>query len=109
MLEGLYSVKFSSNIGNWGAGVALFTNGKVYGGDASYYYAGPATVNGQSVSARIHVGHHQGERMSIFGSLNEFNLEVSGIPSGDSFSLTGHVVEQPNMKITITGRKISEL
>lgn len=109
MLEGMYSVKFSSNVGNWGTGVALFTNGKVYGGDASYYYKGTASVEGQGVSARIRVAHHQGERMSIFGSLNEFNLEVSGAPSGDSFSLSGHVVEQPNMKITITGRKISEL
>jgi hypothetical protein len=109
MLEGLYSVKFNSNMGSWGAGVALFTNGKVYGGDASYYYMGTANVEGENVSARIHVGHHQGERMSIFGSLNEFNLEVSGTPSGDSFSLSGHVVEQPNMKITISGRKISAI
>ena len=46
MLEGLYSVKFSSNVGNWGAGVALFTNGKVYGGDASYYHRGTASVEG---------------------------------------------------------------
>jgi hypothetical protein len=70
---------------------------------------GQPALKGQNVSARIHVGHHQGERMSIFGSLNEFNLEVSGVPSGESFSLSGHVVEQPNMRITISGRKIGDL
>jgi hypothetical protein len=109
MLSGLYSVRFSAGGSNWGTGVVAFHDGKAHGGDASYYYMGTVEELGGEVRARIHVGHHTGERRSIFGPLNEFDLEVSGQPGGDNFTLNGHVVGHDNMKIGITGRKIADL
>lgn len=109
MQNGIYSVKFSSpTTGDLGSGTAIFFDGRVYGGDQSYFYKGSSNVQGETATAQMQVvRHQQGE--SIFGPLPEFNLELSGNVSGDSFQLQGKMVEQPNMHIRIEGVKVSNL
>lgn len=109
MQTGLYSVEFSSGTGSFGAGIIVFTGDKVYGGDAGYYYTGSVEAGEGTTMARIRVGHHHGERNSIFGSLNEFNLDLTGSLTQDAVNFSGHVVEHPAMKIAIKGRRVSGL
>ena len=110
MRNGIYSVAFSSSAGRLGTGgVAAFIDGKVYGGDAGYYYKGDVNVSGQSATGRIHVGPHGERSESIFGPLTEFDLQLSGTTTDDSFSLGGEVVGHPGMGIKVDGRKVSDL
>ena len=44
--------------------------------------------------------------MAIFGNLDLFNLKVAGDVTGNEFALHGYMVEAPNMKITVKGKKI---
>lgn len=109
MFEGIYSVQFSSpTTRDNGTGTVIFTGGKVYGGDQSYYYKGSLTVEGNQVSGTLQVVRHRpGE--SIFGPLTNFHLNLAGTVSEGSVNLQGNVVEQPNLQIRIDGTKVSDL
>lgn len=45
---------------------------------------------------------------SIFGQLKQFTLDVSGSATGDTFNVSGGMVGQPDMRISITGRRLGE-
>ena len=110
MLNGIYSVAFSSTAGQLGTGgVVAFMDGKAYGGDASYYYKGNMNVTGQSATGQIHVGPHNERAESIFGPLTEFDLQLSGNVTDDSFSLGGDVIGQSGMGIKVSGRRVADL
>lgn len=40
MIEALWSAEFTSNVGNFGAGVAVLETDRILGGDSQYYYVG---------------------------------------------------------------------
>lgn len=110
MIEGIYSVSFKSNQNSFGSGIAVFTKeGQVGGGDDNYFYRGTLTVESTRVSGQIQVAHYQGQRNSIFGPLQRFNLNVSADIGGEIMILRGHVVEHPSMMIEIHCRKVSDL
>jgi T3SS negative regulator,GrlR len=111
MQNGIYSVRFSSTAGALGTGgVAFFIDGNVYGGDAHFYYKGTVNVSGGSVSSgSIHVGQHQKGGGSIFGPLTDFDLQVTGTATDNSFSLTGNVVGHPGQAIKVDGHKVADL
>ncbi len=110
MIEGLFAVQFTANMGNFGRGIVVFTpDGKVYGGDADYFYKGVLQQNGDEVSGQISVANHSGTPSSVFGPVNSFNLRVSGRATGSQFVLTGEVVEMPGMRLNINCRKVDEL
>lgn len=109
MLSGIYSVQFSSNLGDFGLGIAVFDKGKINGGDLTYLYRGKYNIEGQAIESEISVSHYQGQRNSVIGSLDRFTLHLTGEASNDKFTLTGNVTEQPQGIITITGTKVAEL
>jgi len=39
-MEGLWTIEFGSNAGVFGSGVVVMREGRIEGGDASYYYVG---------------------------------------------------------------------
>ena len=111
MLEALWSVEFGSNLGLIGAGVAVFETGRILGGDSAFMYVGNyKTVNG-TVQANIHVTRYNNisQMQSIFGPLTSFHLSVSGKADQQSMVLTGTVVEQPQLQITIQATRRVEL
>jgi T3SS negative regulator,GrlR len=110
MLNGIYSVAFSSAAGQLGTGgVVAFIDGRAYGGDAGYYYKGTMNIDGQTATGQIHVAPHNERTESIFGPLTEFDLQLSGNVTEDSFSLGGDVIGHPGMAIKVNGRKVSDL
>jgi hypothetical protein len=109
-MNGVYSVSFNSAQGQLGTGgVAYVSDGKVYGGDANFYYKGTLDVSGETATGQIHVGPHQQPAQSIFGPLTEFDLQLSGMFRDGSFSLGGNVVGHIGMGIKVSGRKVAEL
>ncbi len=107
-LEGLWKVFFQSNFQTIGSGVAVFLNDRILGGDSSYYYDGSVKIQGNKAEANINiVRFNKGGMPSIFGNLDSFSLMVSGDIGATDIELHGNMVQQPNMKITIKGKKIT--
>jgi hypothetical protein len=100
MLEGLWTVDFISNLGEQGAGVIVFKGNQILGGDSAYLYSGSYTSGGNDVKGKIVVKHYAGIPYSIFGNLKEFEVIVSGKIQQPLMEVSGHLVGNPNMKIT---------
>ena len=109
MLEALWSVEFSSNVQGVGAGVAVLETGRVLGGDSQYFYVGSYKVHNDQIQAQLTVTHYAGAPSSIFGTAKQFTLQLTGAPARDRFELHGHVLESPNLKITIRLTRRAEL
>lgn len=110
MLEGLWTVEFRTNLGSFGYGVGVFVSNRILGGDSSYYYDGAVKIEGESVTGELKVINYSGQMPSVFGNLTNFSIKFSGtLPRGPEFAFSGYLKENPNMKITIKGRKRSDL
>jgi rRNA processing protein Gar1 len=111
MIEALWSVEFGSNLGIIGAGVAVFETGRVLGGDSAFMYVGNYKTENGTVHSDIHVTKYNniGHMQSIFGPLTSFHIKVSGKSDPQLMVLTGVVVEQPQLQITIKATRRAEL
>jgi hypothetical protein len=109
MLEALWSIEFVSNRGAYGAGVAVFKSGRVFGGDAQYYYLGTAQVEGNVVNAQVTVTHYAGPMSSIFGPAKQFNLRLTGNLSAPTMEMGGVVAENPSLQIRARLTKRADL
>ena len=109
MFSGIYRVTFKSSLGISGGGLAVFDNGKINGGDSSYVYRGKYSFDGENITAEILVSHYQGSKNSVFGSLDEFNLSLIGEVSNDTLITIGSIVGQPQVTISIHGKKAADL
>jgi len=96
MIEALWSVQFIADNNDYGAGVVVFENGRLYGGDSSYYYVGSYSVKDGVISAEILVTHYSGALNNILGPIEKVTWNVSGNIARDIFSVTGHAKEFPN-------------
>ena len=109
MQNGIYHVRFSSSVGGAGDGLAVVKDGAVNGGDTGYLYRGQLAASGQTVSGNLQVQRWNPSTVSVFGPLGDFALHLMGQSSAanDSFTVSGGVAGQPNLKITITGRRLA--
>lgn len=108
MQDGIYHVRFSSSIGSSGEGLVVIKQGSVNGGDAGYLYIGRLDVNSETLSGHLNVKRWNAGHVSVFGSLDHFELQLSGKATTDSsFSLAGGIPSQPGLTINIVGRFLS--
>lgn len=110
MIDGFYTVSFLSNFGFSGTGVAVFKDGKVYGGDSEMTYLGQYSVDSNEVSATLAISKYSDHAnlASVVG-LNNFHLKIQGQLAALEFSLVGCVVEDSSRTITIHVKKYSDL
>lgn len=101
MLEALWSVEFASNHNIIGSGVVVFETGRIFGGDAQYYYTGKYEVKNGLLDGNLEVVHYSGEPWSVFGTLKTFCLTLSGAPSEPTFDVEGIQEEDTSNKILI--------
>jgi hypothetical protein len=104
VIDGLWTLEFSAPRLS-GAGVAVFADGRVLGGDGGYYYAGDYKVNGDGIEATIDVVRFERNSISVFGDIPRFQLVVSGNVEGSELRAKGHMVQLPDLHIQIHGRK----
>jgi T3SS negative regulator,GrlR len=110
MLSGIFYLTFQSSMGIMGAGLAVFENGYIRGGDDSYLYSGwyKSIDSALSFTAQVDVQYYQGDRGSIFGFLDSFQLEISGSSTEKGLYAEGSVKDQPTFKISLEGVKIED-
>lgn len=109
MQNGIYHVRFSSSVGGAGEGLAVVKDGAVNGGDAGYLYLGQLMAAGQALSGQLQVQRWNPNTISVFGPLGNFALDLAGEVSAanDGFTVSGGIAGQPNLKITIMGRRLA--
>lgn len=94
MRDGIYRVVFSSDAGEQGEGLAVFKGTSVNGGDYGYTYAGEMETSGESFTAQLTVKRWNIRATSIFGTVDQFVLNLKGQDKGDGFSASGEVQGQ---------------
>ena len=110
MNDGLWSVKFQTNLGLFGQGVVVVVGSRVLGGDSSFYYEGHLKVSADLMEGEITVIRFAQTLTSVFGNLEKFKLVLSGkIEEGKRMLMTGYLAENPSMKLTVTGEKRANL
>jgi len=109
MTEAMYGIEFSSDEGNSGYGVVVLETGRVFGGDSSFVYVGDYRVENGVLVAKVRCTNDRKERDSIFADMNEYTIQIEGIPNDREFVLKGHVVENPAKKIEVKLTRRAEL
>jgi len=108
MQEGIYHVRFSSPQGTSGEGLAVIKAGSVNGGDGGYLYSGQLAATGDQVAGQLEIKQWNHAVPSIFGQLRKFKLDLKDSANGDTFAVSGGMAGQPNLKISIAGRRLAE-
>lgn len=110
MKNGFYKVNFVSNNQTLGKGIAAIVDGRVYGGDSQYLYKGTYSVQPSGTVCKLHIIKHEATGVSIFGKADQFELDLlGGTTQPNSFQVTGFVVGNPSLKITITGQLVTPI
>ena len=109
MIEGIYRINFHSTQ-DLGEGIIVASNGKINGGDKFCVYRGTYTSENGATKADVHVSLHNPAGVTVFGpQIKEFQLMLSGTATGENFQLISQIAEQPNLKMTLYGAKLSDL
>ena len=73
-------------------------------------YLGKVSSDKGKVSGKLNVKQWNTSVASVFGSLSQFEIELSGSQGADrSFQAGGNIVGQPSLTINLAGRFLSEL
>lgn len=107
VIQGLWTIEFGSNVGVYGSGVIVMRNGKIKGGDASYYYDGsyeeqsPASPEASKFKAKIAVRPFLPGAMSVFKTYGEdFTLDLEGtLMDENNIVAVGRPEEIPGMDV----------
>lgn len=101
ILNGDYYVYFESNLGTSGYGTVFLRNGKITGGDGSFRYVGFVVTAGGCYRGRIAVECMVPGALSLFGKVDRFELDFSGIAERDRFALSGQVRGAEHLRIRV--------
>lgn len=107
----IYAVKFpAASSYNFGEGIAVFKDGNINGGDLAYFYRGSYYISNSTVTAKLRVKRWNPAVASIFGSFPEFDLDLNGHipPDWSLFHREGVVIQNPQLHITIDGRRLDD-
>lgn len=105
MKNGIYFAKFDSNMSDWGDGIITIRENKVNGGDFACFYRGEIKES----KIILHVTQHSAQYTSVFGDLKEFDLDLDIKEIGSNLEASGEVVGQPQLKIQIQLKFLSDL
>jgi T3SS negative regulator,GrlR len=78
-MEGLWTAEFGSSAGMFGGGVAVFQDGKILGGDGTYFYTGEYTLNGNAFQATLRISPFIAGAQSVFKTVGrDLELQLEG-------------------------------
>ena len=104
MQNGIFHVRFTSSLGGFGEGLLVLKQGSVNGGDSGYLYTGYFSVDGDNVAGRLNIRRWKYGHVSVFGPLEDFNLQLTGKANNNEFNLSGGIAGQAVPTISIEGR-----
>ncbi len=89
----------------------MIETGRLLGGDSAYMYIGTVRVDGGAVHVALTIKKYSntGGMQSVFGPVNEFHLNLQAKIDPQRMVFTGHVVENPALKITVEAVRRAEL
>ena len=108
MNSSFWTVEFSTELSS-GGGVVIFLAGRIFGGDATYYYSGTVNFEGDLIICEIEVKAFRGELASVFGPSQTLHIKASGNYKEPIMILNGYLVADPSKKVTITCTKRFDL
>jgi hypothetical protein len=100
MVEGLWTIEFTSPLG-FGTGVVVLTGKRLLGGDEGYYYSGEYAVDDHHIGGKAEIVRFNKNSLSVFGDMDSFTLELDGNISSDSIVGVASISGQPELKAQI--------
>lgn len=99
-LDGLWIVQFTGR-DILGSGVAVFSNGKVFGGETGFYYVGTYEADGNVVTARVVIRNFDPAIASGFGIAGDYEMDVSAMLQDDKMKGTAMIAGQPQHSLGV--------
>jgi hypothetical protein len=102
-IDGLWTAEFGSSLGSFGGGVAIFQNGKISGGDGTYFYVGNYKIQGKEFQATLKVSPFIEGAWSVFNTTGkQLTLSLRGSLTTDREALAqGTADEVPELKFAV--------
>jgi hypothetical protein len=102
-MNGLWTAEFGSTAGIFGGGVVIFRDGKIMGGDGSYYYTGQYTLTGNTFIATLKAAPFIDGAESVFRTVGqELTYELVGSITKEGHAVAqGHPKGMPNLKLGV--------
>ena len=104
-LEGLWTIQFRSSLSDFGTGVIVFTNNKILGGDAGFWYSGDYSQKNGQVTGNVLVARFTPGHVSVFGDIDQFQLKLSAEFTETSFAGTASILGVSDLSMEIRGNK----
>jgi hypothetical protein len=97
-IEALWTVNFATAAGA-GNGIVIFETGRIFGGDANYFWVGDYNVQNGRITANLNVSNYSGVPYSVFGQLMNFPLKMEAVlppttSPGQTMEARGHFPNQ---------------
>jgi hypothetical protein len=106
LIDGLYSVRFKTPMGE-GAGVVSLIGGRLRGGDAGIAYLGSYKHADDNFTATVKTQRHTPGLGSVFGK-DSVTISLAGKSSGGSATCTGTAAEAPGVTFQAVLTHISD-
>lgn len=97
---GLWSLRFSSDMGIHRGGIVVIEGGKILGGDSGFTYVGHLRTQQQRMVATLRVTKYVLGAPPIFG-MDDFEAELTAQPDENQLCFTGFIVGTPRASIAI--------
>lgn len=108
MVDGFWIVRVQGPQGDSG-GVALFTNGKMFGGDSGFTYIGTYQGDDRLLKAHLKVQNFDPAVPSLLPLGGSYEMDVSVNVQGDSMTGTAMVSNQPQYSVGVRLTKKANL
>ncbi|MGA6972802.1 MAG: GrlR family regulatory protein [Candidatus Binatus sp.] len=104
-VEALWTVNFATGAGR-GNGIVVFETGRIFGGDAHYFWVGDYNVQNGRLAANLNVSNYSGMTNSVFGQAKSLRLKLeAALPPttgpGQTMEARGHLDGSPNQVIVL--------
>jgi hypothetical protein len=101
-IDGLWTAEFGSSAGSFGGGVAVFQNGRILGGDGTYFYVGEYKLEDGNFEATLRISPFIDGAQSVFKTVGQdLTLELIGSVSGGRAIGQGHLRGKPDVKFGV--------
>ena len=102
-MDGLWTAEFGTSTGMFGGGVAVFRDGQVLGGDATYFYVGEYQFKGKNFEATLRSSPFIKGAQSIFKTAGQdLTLEIIGSLTDQDHAIgQGYPKGMENLKFAV--------
>ncbi len=100
-LDALWTVEFATNHGDFGTGVAVLVEGRIYGGDSHHCYDGEYEFSAGEVSASVRVQVHNGRPFPGCAEGEQVEVLLRGRPVAGELELNGVLQHEPPTQLFV--------